>query len=411
MRLSGTVSAENGDSLAERKVQVEWLGQTDQLKALARHGTFAGTTAPQAHRYFLLRGPRLRRPLFLETGEPGLCRLVSGCHGGAHSCLDPERSDHVDQTAVFVVPPSSKFVNPPKPRLASLVIVTEPTAVYPGRTVLNRYETASGGGEKLAVVGNEKDGLCRLLETTLQPEFTRDVEIVVRLVQEQHIVRPPKERFQHQALLLTARKIANRTVLAAIERHPERGHGACIPQNLGVITTGVTPVHQRLRVCRRRHVVLVLDHDKLSAFNGLPRGTQIWAGDRNKESPDRDVVTNRSDELGHDADRPAVNSVSGRRAEFTSEDAHQGRLTRAVWSDQTRDFSLADSERDVVQQVGAVRQHVCEVRDFKMAHGDQPAPSHKRDQDLAASRSAQVRSSCTRTQTDSTDIHDRLDAA
>jgi hypothetical protein len=82
----------------------------------------------------------------------------------------------------------------------------------------------------------------------LQPPLARHVEEVVRLVQQQHLVRPAQQRLQRQPLLLAAGQGAHHPVLGVGQRQAERGDRHGVPENLRVVPARVAPTGQRVRV-------------------------------------------------------------------------------------------------------------------------------------------------------------------
>ena len=121
-------------------------------------------------------------------------------------------------------------------------------AVLPGRARLERDDPAGRAVQQLAVVADQQHRLGRLAQPVLQPALAGDVEVVVRLVEQQHLVRPAQQRLQHQPLLLTAGQRAHLAPLRLLERDAERGHRADVPERLGVVAAGVRPVGERLGV-------------------------------------------------------------------------------------------------------------------------------------------------------------------
>src|SRR5271155_1421702 len=78
--LSRAVRAKDRDSLAVEDLEIEGFHNAAQLQALARHGTHSGSPSPQPHPDILFTGRFGRRPGLFEFAQPGLCRLITGCH-------------------------------------------------------------------------------------------------------------------------------------------------------------------------------------------------------------------------------------------------------------------------------------------------------------------------------------------
>ncbi len=99
----------------------------------------------------------------------------------------------------------------------------------------------AGARQQLAVVADQQHGLAGLGEPRLQPAFSRHVEVVVRLVEQQHLFVAAQQRLQHEALLLAARQRAHLAEPGAVERHAQRGDGHRVPEDLGVVAARLAP--------------------------------------------------------------------------------------------------------------------------------------------------------------------------
>ena len=158
---------------------------------------------------------------------------------------------------------SSKRANRSLPRL---VVRSEAAAVHPHvrprRARLHAHDLLGGPGQQLPVVGDEEHRLTGLLQPLLQPPLAGHVQIVVRLVEQQHLVGPAQQRLQHQPLLLAAAQRPHLPPLRLLVRHAERGHRAHVPERLGLVPPRLRPVAQRLRVRHLRGLV-VDRHDQV----------------------------------------------------------------------------------------------------------------------------------------------------
>jgi hypothetical protein len=99
------------------------------------------------------------------------------------------------------------------------------------RAHLDRDDPRRRVGQQLAVVADEQDRLGRRGDPLLQPALARHVEEVVRLVEQQHLVRATQQRLQDQPLLLAAGQSRQVPVLASLEGDAERCGAARCPSS------------------------------------------------------------------------------------------------------------------------------------------------------------------------------------
>ena len=151
-------------------------------------------------------------------------------------------------------------------------------------------DAAGGVVEQFAVVADEEHGLLRLVQLGLEPALARDVEVVVRLVEEQQLVGAGEERLEHQALLLAAGEARRRAVLRAVEGQAEGGHADLVPDGFDVVAAGVSPVHDRLGVGHLGGLVVVLQHGEFGLVDGAGGGGQGGRGGGDQEVADRGFV-------------------------------------------------------------------------------------------------------------------------
>ena len=138
------------------------------------------------------------------------------------------------------------------------------------------------------------------------------VEVVVRLVEQQHLVRPAEQGLEHQPLLLAAGERAHLAPLRLVERDAERRDRAGVPEHLGVVPAGVGPVGQRLRVAHLGRLVVVLHHRQLGLLEGGGRRPHRRRRDRHQQVAHRRVVAHRADELPHHAEAAGRGRASPR---------------------------------------------------------------------------------------------------
>jgi hypothetical protein len=178
-------------------------------------------------------------------------------------------------------------------------------------------------------------------------------------------------------------------VLAALERHAEGGGGADVPQHLGVVAAGVTPVGQRLGVGELGLLVVPLHHHELGGVDrpaGLADGR--WS-EADEQVAHGGVVADRADELPHDAEPALGHDRAGVRLQVTGDDPQQRRLARAVGADQCRLDPVADPEADVGEQLPAVGQHAGHPLHVHVSHPASVAVSAAGDHRIAALRTGE----------------------
>ena len=234
------------------------LHQPGQLQPDAGQRAHPGAPAAQPHRHLLVDRPLRRRPGRLELRQPGLHRAVLRGHRLADLRLLLQGADQLLEPGVLLLPAPVQLVQPVQPGLPGRRVRREAAAVHPGRVRLHGDHPVRRAGQQLAVVADEQHRLRGLPQPLLQPALARHVEVVVRLVQQQHLVRPAQQRLQREPLLLAAGQRAHHPVLGPLERDAERGDGDGVPADLGVVAAGVAPGRERGRVPQLGRLVLGL---------------------------------------------------------------------------------------------------------------------------------------------------------
>ncbi len=223
----------------------------------------------------------------------------------------------------------------------------------------------------------QQHGLLGRAQGILEPALAGHVEVVVGLVEQQHLLRTAQQRLEHEPLLLAARERADLAVLRALERDAERRDRAGVPHGLLVVSTHVGVVGEGGRVGQLVHRGVVLDERELGAVDGGRGIPHRFGGDGDQQVAHRGGVTHVPDELVHDAeaavdaDRALVGfepALLLRPAGRATDDAQQRRLARTVRADQRRRRALAHAERDLVEQRSPVGQRVGDAVDVDEAH-------------------------------------------
>ena len=90
-------------------------------------------------------------------------------------------------------------------------------------------------------MADEQDRLRAGLQRVLEPLLAGDVEVVVGLVEEQHVGVGAQQHLEGEPLLLAARQRGQRPVAGLGERLAHGDRAAGVPQHLGVPAAGVAP--------------------------------------------------------------------------------------------------------------------------------------------------------------------------
>jgi hypothetical protein len=91
-------------------------------------------------------------------------------------------------------------------------------------------------------------------------------------------------------------------------------------------------------------------------------------GQRQHQLVEQRLVADHADELPHHAEPAGARDDAGVHRQVARDHPQQRGLTRAVGADQCHLGALAHPERDVREQLPAVRQHVCDPGDVYVTH-------------------------------------------
>ena len=278
------------------------------------------------------------------------------------------------QLGVLLVPAPAQLVQPLEPGPARVVPGGERAGVHPQRAA--RRAGLEGGDpgrhpvEQLAVVAHQQHRLAGGDQPLLQPLLAGDVEVVVRLVEQQHLVRPAQQRLQHEPLLLAAGQRPHLAPPAGLVRDAERRDRDGVPQRLGLVPAGVGVVRERVGVPHLRRARRRPPSSPARRRRRRARPSRSAGGDT-LTSRSRTVVPSRTDPMNwRMTPRPAAaRDRTLVRGEVTRDDPQQRGLARAVRADQRGAAAVADAEGHLVQQRTAVRQRERDGVDVDVAHG------------------------------------------
>jgi hypothetical protein len=176
---------------------------------------------------------------------------------------------------MVLVPAPAQLLQPLEASLARVVVRPEAAGVHPGRIArcaeLEGDHPRRCARQELAVVAHVQDRLGRAGQPLLQPALARDVEEVVGFVQQQHLVRPPEQRLEHQPFLLTARQGGDRPPPGPLIGNAERTGAARVPGHLGVVSTGIGVLRERGRVPKLGALVVAIHQHQLDPVDRFRR--------------------------------------------------------------------------------------------------------------------------------------------
>ena len=156
--------------------------------------------------------------------------------------------------------------------------------------------------------------------------------------------------------------------LGFVEGNSQGGHADLVPDGLDVVSAGVSPVHDRLRILHLGGLVVVLHHGQLGVLHGLGSGREAGLGSGNQEVADGGFVTDLAHELPHDAHVSGTAHHAFVSGEVAGNDLEQGGLARSVGPDQRRFGAIGDLEGHPVEQLGAVGEEVVDAGNVNMGH-------------------------------------------
>ena len=253
-----------------------------------------------------------------------------------------------------------------------------------GGAELDGHDAGRGVVEQLPVVADEEDRLLRLVDPLLEPELARHVEEVVRLVEQQHLVRSAQQELQHEPLLLATGQRREVAVLRPVVGQAERRRRAHVPDDLDVVAAGVGPLGQRRGVAHLGLLVVGVHQRQLARLD--VRGRLPDPRRRHRQEQLGHGRRARADHLAHHAEATGPRHRPGVRHEVAGDDPQQGRLAGTVGADQGHLGALADAERHVVEQHPPVRQLVAHSGDVHVSHGRQSPPRRTPDANPLAGR-------------------------
>ncbi len=373
MGLTRTIGAEHGDPLAVPELQVKGLHQPGQRKVLADHGALAAAATPQAHPDVLLAGELLRRRSLLELAQSGLGGLITGGHAVVVGSLLLVHQHQSLQLRVLVIPAAAQLVQADEPIRARLPVRGERSAMDPcgvaGSAQLHRDDPIDDTGQEFAVVGDQQDCLGRVKQRPLQPQLARHVQVIVRLVEQEHLVAAAQQRLQRQALLFPAGQRAHLAPPRRIESDAQGRRTTLIPDHLHRVAAGVDVAGQRSGIPQLGGLVIDVHQGELGGLEIAHRQAQRRWGHRDEELMHRGGIPDTAHELRHDTQAARAGHRTGVRGELARDDPQQGGLTGAVRTDERDLAAFSHPESDLVEQDPPISQGKTHRVDVHIPHG------------------------------------------
>ena len=351
--------------------------------SLADHRALAGAAALEPHLHLLLA-----RAARSAGRPPRTCAAGSARPGSARPCrrCTPPSACSISTSALSFACSSSQRRRSSSKRSnrsrARLVVGREAARVRPHRCC--RRAPSSTVTTRVAVLSSSSRSwqmkrivLARLADPLLEPALAGHVEVVVRLVEQQHLVGAAQQQLQHQPLLLAAGQRARaRGTSPGRRAAPSAGRGADVPDDLDVVAAGVGPLGQRLGVAHLGLLVVGVHQRQLARRRPAAAASRTRGGATESSRSCDGLVASPpcADELPHHAEAAGAGDRAGVRREVAGDDPQQRGLAGAVGADQRDLGALADPERDVVEQHPPVRQLVAHSGDVHVSHVRQSPP-------------------------------------
>ena len=363
MRLSGPVRAEHRDPLAVEDLQVERPHQPGELQARAGDGRRPVRPPPAASGCPAARAPPAG-PGVLELAQSGLGGGAAGGHGVAVAPYCRMSSDELLEPGGFsshggAVPRTARS-GAPAPRVAA-----DPPPCTHSRPAGRRLEAddTAAAWASSSRSARRRERSCGLPQLALEPPLAGDVQVVVRLVEQQHLVGTAQQRPEHQPLLLAAGQRAT-PAPPGLSTARRRGHRALSQ----TVSAAYPPASaQSASACAYASWAASSSRSMMasSAASTARAASRTRPGHRHQQVPDRPLVPDRPDELRHHAKSAAgpdrSPSASAPPRDFSSglSPAPSGPTSASTSPCPTRKLA-SDEEHPPVRQV------IVNVRHLKM---------------------------------------------
>ena len=204
MCLSRAVRTNEAHALTEVNLIREWLEQITDSDAFKFHNTTSGV-GPRESNENLLIGNGWRRRSGLHELFPSRFSTICFCCVLEVLCSTLLHDLHVmEQTAFFIVPTLEVIAQKFLTLLTSFGECCIRTAMYPTTRTFNSDDFCGDSFEKDAIVAHHENGALAFADFIFEPCTRGDVEIVVRLVQEQHVRARVQEQVENKTFPFAA---------------------------------------------------------------------------------------------------------------------------------------------------------------------------------------------------------------
>ena len=226
------------------------------------------------------------------------------------------------------------------------------------------------GGHALqqgAVVADHQDRAAAGLQLVLQPQAGGDVQVVVRLVEQQDVRPTVQQQVEHQALAFAAAELAHQAGGEVLHVGLHAALGGRSPLGFQLVPAEIAPVGEGLGEAGA--VVLPRVHRRLGGVEGpagFPQGGGCHLHQHVAEAVGR---VRHADVLGHPQDGAAQRELALVGLQLAREDAQDGALADAVGTDDRRVLARCNREGDVEEQRIRARRRVLEFGHDDAAHG------------------------------------------
>lgn len=191
------------------------------------------------------------------------------------------------QLLLLLVPAAPKLLEAGEPVGARGSEGREACAVHPEGVAapaqLERGDRRGRVREQFTIVAHQQDRLPSSPQLPLQPAFGGHVEVVVGLVEEQHLVVPAQQALQGQPLLLASRQRRGLAPPCLVPRQVQGGHAARVEQHLVVVAAAVGVVGQGRGVGQVQLLGVVVHEGQFERIDGVRCGRDPGRREREQQ--------------------------------------------------------------------------------------------------------------------------------
>ncbi len=315
----------------------------------------------------VLVGDRGRRRAGLHEALPPGLRPVG--LGGVLEVLGRPLLHHlhvVEQAALLVVPSLQGVAQEALTVLPGLGKGGVRAAVDPAGGALQHDELGGAPLQQDPVVAHHQDRAGAGPELILQPGPGGHVEVVVGLVEQEHVGPGVEQHVEHEPLALPARQLAHQAGRHVVDRalHTSLHRGG--PLGLQLVAAEVAPDGEGLGVAHA--VVGAFGHGPLGRHQGEAGGAQLGSGHLQQHLPQGVGGAGHPDVLGHRQHGAGDRGLAGVGLEDARQDPQDRALAHPVGPDDGGVIARRDPEAEVEEQRVPPRRGVLETGHDDAAH-------------------------------------------